>query len=775
MNLGEIVNRVAHLSRCAETAYIQRKALSSTHPIKDVRPTKEEVVDNINYRRWTLVLIALWVVLLSVYLMATLLIDSVINPILPLPNTDKLYDEFEDPINDIKESFVPRVQDWFIGRQQKPKDKRVHVTSHLLGVDRERQTPANLTCLDAFVDELKDMQPRTDPSYANLVLQSLGDDLYSSPTIRSALHELLTEPQDLNGMYDDSYSCMRDNQPLVAMACTATEHNILPDLSKGETKIIFRYIVTFAAVLDRLTLHMESNLQDFYHMTQTMLYSRRKEIEAHYHSTFGEQKDLLEFLLAKYRGVALASKELLNSKAQNGINDPIRDASLQLNIIEAIKRDIDLDHIGNAEVGLAIAASVHTGRYSESNHVFDQLGKDWVDAYIAWNLQFMITSLNSFAYLTLGKLLVPSIVCSSTEQGRFFERRVISLSISLMHSLDPNVHSNSTMTSHTVPQSDMVVFQRFKKTSNPIYQAYNKEAISRFVNDMEKSNKKNMLIPDPSEDTILEMLYKLCGETCHGSVQQSLTSILIDDDGHFTIYVGFINWITVVITGLGWEMFMMLFHLKEGWTKTHETQYMAAEFLFSILSLITLGLGTSRNYLSLFTLVAGCWKLGFPETIATMYCAFYDTSLSPKKRISLALDSIGYLLHHSAASLVICMALTGNIILDRYVVDILLILCIQHWFVLLARRNKMIYIVIELILEVWYQWTHWANFHQFAYNHWTAQVASLAMWSAHIIWMISSLLDMFSNSSLRKVSKTPTSDGDRDGRTEDTWVDDERV
>lgn len=771
VHLKEIVNQVVHLNKTT-TKLVSKKSIPSPCTIQKGRGV---VLIDQSRRKWVTVLGILAGVFICVYLMISFLIEYVINPALvPLPNTDKLYDEFEDPVDDIKEAFVPYVQDWFVDRQKSLKYKRAIGASQLLETDTKRNLSANFTCLDAFVEKLKDIQPTTDPSYAEVILRALGSDLYSSPTIRNVLHDLLTEPQELTAMYDNSHSCMRDNQPLIAMACVATEYNILPDLSKHDNKIIFRYAVTYAAVLEALTLHMESNLQDFDHFSQTMLHSRRREVESYYKKQYEDNNDLLEFLVAKYRTMALATQGSLNSKAQNGINNLAADASIKLNMLEAVKRDIQLEHMGNAEVGLAIAASVNAGRYSDSSHFFDQLGKAWVDAYIAWNCQFIVASLPSIAYLLLGKLLMPSILCTSAEHGTFIERRVISLSLSLMHMFDVENSFNHTPLYHQIPHSDLMVIEKFQNLSpsNPLYNTYKGDNFSQLLEDLGENSRRNIQLPDPSEDTIFEMLYKLCDERCHKPSTQSLISLLIDDDGHFTIYVGFINWITVVFTALAWEMFMILFYLKDGWTQTNEIQYTISEVMFSILSLITLGLGTFRNYLSLFTLVAGCWKFGFPETVATMYCALYNQNLSTQKRICLGLDSIGYLLHHSAASLAICMALTGNLSLDRYVVDILLILCIQHWFVLLTRYNKILYIAVELVLEVWYQWTNWSNFEQFAHNHWTAEVASLMMWLAHILWAISSLKEMFSCTPGPSKMGCSTSASDEIKDMDNMWDDD---
>ena len=79
------------------------------------------------------------------------------------------------------------------------------------------------------------------------------------------------------------------------------------------------------------------------------------------------------------------------------------------------------------------------------------------------------------------------------------------------------------------------------------------------------------------------------------------------------------------------------------------------------------------------------------------------------------MDGFGNLLHHSSASLVICALLTGVIEPTRHVVDPILVLVVQHWFVLLKYRYARTFVAIELFLEVWFQWSivsQWIVSHQ---------------------------------------------------------------
>lgn len=130
------------------------------------------------------------------------------------------------------------------------------------------------------------------------------------------------------------------------------------------------------------------------------------------------------------------------------------------------------------------------------------------------------------------------------------------------------------------------------------------------------------------------------------------------------------------------------------------------------------------------------FKFGFPETIIPLYCAVHDTFLSKSQRLILGLEAIGTLLHHSAASLVICMLVTGTLSSHRSIFEPILVLCIQHWFVLLKHLHQNLYVCIEFVLDIWFQWSVFSNFELYSSNHWTAEVAALGMLIAHWLWIL---------------------------------------
>ena len=251
----------------------------------------------------------------------------------------------------------------------------------------------------------------------------------------------------------------------------------------------------------------------------------------------------------------------------------------------------------------------------ESHDFLNQLSKEWIDGYIAWNFVFVLTATE--AKDRLGKLLIPSISCTgdSYVKKRFIQRRIISLALSRMHIYAPpqDVEISSTAIQDTITQKEASILQVFYDDlgrENTMFSVYEQHPLASALG---QSNIENIILTDPDQETVWKMLYNVCGEICHGPswkiTDSGLTSILFDETDDFYIYLGFINWISVVCTGIGLEVFMVLFVLKNGWTTAHEKQWKVAQFLFPILALVTLGLASARNYLSLLTLVIGCWKV----------------------------------------------------------------------------------------------------------------------------------------------------------------------
>ena len=96
------------------------------------------------------------------------------------------------------------------------------------------------------------------------------------------------------------------------------------------------------------------------------------------------------------------------------------------------------------------------------------------------------------------------------------------------------------------------------------------------------------------------------------------------NDLQFQVYVGFIIWITMVLSGIGTELLMWLMFLQGGWDLKTEYEWRLAQFAFPLLGATTVGLANSANFLAVPFLVVTMWKFGFPGACKTCTSFFYD-------------------------------------------------------------------------------------------------------------------------------------------------------
>jgi hypothetical protein len=164
------------------------------------------------------------------------------------------------------------------------------------------------------------------------------------------------------------------------------------------------------------------------------------------------------------------------------------------------------------------------------------------------------------------------------------------------------------------------------------------------------------------------------------------------DDDEFQVYVGFVLWVTVSMTGLGLELLVWFTFLRQqGWSKKTEALWKLAQFFSPLFGSMALGLALSQNFLSLLFIVLCQWKFGFPETLMYIFTALYDNETTLSGRITSFLNAIGTVCHHTSAAMLICFLTLGVIPADRHIVSASHVLVMQHWFVLLQYVNKFIY------------------------------------------------------------------------------------
>jgi len=205
------------------------------------------------------------------------------------------------------------------------------------------------------------------------------------PLILKALHDLLTEPQDLTDMFQETERCMSASASLSAITCVAKDH-LQMDLNALDQRTIYRYTINFGAVLEALTIRMETDLPLLAAMAEIGTTSRLKEYTEFVSKTYQNNDDKTKFLSDKYNSVMFALKFGVGAKVSNHYEGcETCDLSLALIILEAVKLDVDIGHTANARVGVAIAPpSTMITPFVRDNIFRWELGREWVDAYLAW-------------------------------------------------------------------------------------------------------------------------------------------------------------------------------------------------------------------------------------------------------------------------------------------------------------------------------------------------------------------------------------------------------
>ena len=153
----------------------------------------------------------------------------------------------------------------------------------------------------------------------------------------------------------------------------------------------------------------------------------------------------------------------------------------------------------------------------------------------------------------------------------------------------------------------------------------------------------------------------------------------------------------------------------------------------SVFHMLNLQLKHNRSMLLIVTFFF-FQQCGFPESVSTLYVALFDTSIDHKHRICHFYDAFGLILHHISASLIICVLVTGLARPEESLLDPIVILCMQHSFILMRYHFQKVYIGVLVPLEIWFQWTVICNIEHYVFNHWTCVVAAIGMIYAHCIW-----------------------------------------
>jgi hypothetical protein len=172
-----------------------------------------------------------------------------------------------------------------------------------------------------------------------------------------------------------------------------------------------------------------------------------------------------------------------------------------------------------------------------------------------------------------------------------------------------------------------------------------------------------------------------------------------------------------------------------------------------------------QDYMAMILFVPGVWKFGCPETLMYMYSALYSNNKHSfrTERVVNFLNGCGTAVHHSGSSLFISVFLAGVRKPSPAEIGPVLIAVMQHWFVLLRYVNKKLYMAIELVLEVWFEWSIFSNFHENATNHWLFALGSSVLIAAHWMYLLAAFLELIGGGTVEdETSENPITSNDED-------------
>jgi len=200
-------------------------------------------------------------------------------------------------------------------------------------------------------------------------------------------------------------------------------------------------------------------------------------------------------------------------------------------------------------------------------------------------------------------------------------------------------------------------------------------------------------------------------------------------------------WLTVCVTGLGSELVLGEWLVGKLSVGSGTVLWHGAQLLFSLCLSISLFAATP---LALPFTVVGLWKFGYPETITAFRRAWLDgASIAGLQEF---MNGMGVTLHHTSAVWLIVGMTTGLFTpRTREILACSLPLVGQHVGVLIKYHNLGIYVLINLILEIWWEWELFQQQQQLTRArgyHVSVHGTSLTMLFAHWLYWSAALLEI---------------------------------
>eukprot|EP00465_Bigelowiella_longifila_P012705 CAMPEP_0185277852 /NCGR_PEP_ID=MMETSP1359-20130426/59613_1 /TAXON_ID=552665 /ORGANISM="Bigelowiella longifila, Strain CCMP242" /LENGTH=751 /DNA_ID=CAMNT_0027872129 /DNA_START=122 /DNA_END=2377 /DNA_ORIENTATION=- len=618
--------------------------------------------------------------------------------------------------NDISKEVIPDLEDFFYDDSE-VSSKLARVGSKPIYIENATRINCTSTVYGWYLDRLN--TTITNPLIMEKALSLTG--LENNQAVLETMKMYLSEPQNVSFMFEKSQHCAARNDLVAKTACALLENQDLhPTIYDGmeDTYLLGLHVGVVMEVLTSESLKNNALWKEIF--TQIV----RIEWDSSLNNLDSAAPEFRDFFERKINSIFQAMQRFLNLREFN--YDPREFVLLiWLNILEAAHEDWRRKIFGdNVIAAMVLNFNVNDLFSFEDSTVKWPLTKEWVDLYISWNLAYVGRFQRINTYHTL---LIPSVVCSeSSEKSEdFILARSISLGLNLLVRFATNKEATYTWSAQTndVP----VKLMQFQGQTN--------------------IDSTSLSASDISDRRWEEIFGSLLPERTQTEWKLTNTAPLsYFDDAGFNCYVSFTVSFTMILTGLGMEIHIgpeIVNYLKQD--RNGLWFWILAQFLFAFFSTVAI---LSLSPFGLPFLVLGLWKFGFPETIAYLRDALDASDKKHYKRIIAdAFNSLGLVLHHSSSVYVVVNLSLGFFTLTRDLSSVLLILVIQHWFVPMKYFNATMFTVIELLLEIWWQWEFFSNFEHFVrdrdiYYDAFAPAAAACMLFSHWLFLAAAALEL---------------------------------
>ena len=545
-------------------------------------------------------------------------------------------------------------------------------------------------CVRPFVDGFK-MRVGNLSSQPALVHEIYGYlRLENSSAARAIVADLWEGSLDLEKMLEQITMCARQNRPLHETLCAWLDDpsmaaELVEPPADANNAGGLRFAMHEVLVLERFAQEARKS-HAFRSLIASHYASLDDEVEAgivRSTRSIGLSEDMVEFGIEKWRSIftpasnALVADENMVRRLQK---------KLMVNILEATDVDRSVGVVENADIGIALAASSASAvpRLDTEQNVVMSFSKEWLDAYNAWNLNYVT---NYKTLHLIPKLLVPSVLCTADVDVR--DDWLSSRSITLKSSFLPNSFQSAE---RRLDMDGVVSFPHDRRRAAAAVAA------------------RHLELHAPAGCCGFGSLYELWSTLYKYPLELSVGSQTLRPDS-FAMYFLFVAWISVVLAGLGSEV--VLGRLISEKLATMTNGYVAWHFAQLVFSMLLTVAFTSNDGIGLFFLPIGLWKMGFPETLTALAHFYHARPKLAPEPIAELINGIGTLLHHLSTSLIITGLCLHIFPRHRALVAGCIVPILQHVFVLLKYNYRPLFILVQLALELWFQIEVIANLAEF--------------------------------------------------------------